>query len=208
MRLMQWNANSITLRKYELEHFLQANRIDVAAICETKLSPRRKFTVQGYSIYRTDRNHHGGGVLLLIRNEIQHDSIHLTGTSEMELVSVIVHSPQQKRFLIVAGYNPPNNTLSSNDLDPIFEKNLPTIVLGDFNSKHIAWNCTHSDRNGNFLMEYCTDRYVSIHAPIYPTHFPARGQPSVLDISLVRGCSLSTPQSLPILSSDHNPVGL
>jgi hypothetical protein len=203
---MQWNANSVTLRKYELMQFLQANRIDIAAICETKLSPRRKFTVQGYSIYRTDRNHHGGGVLLLLRNEIQHDSIHINSTSEMEMVSVIVHSTQQQRILIVAGYNPPNHTLSAPDLDPIFAQNIPTIVLGDFNSKHVAWNCTHTDRNGRFLLEYCTDHYVSIHAPLYPTHFPARGQPSVLDIALVKGCPLSSPQSLPILSSDHNPV--
>ena len=45
IRLMQWNANSISLRKPELEHFLNVNVIDVAAICETKLILSSKFTV-------------------------------------------------------------------------------------------------------------------------------------------------------------------
>jgi hypothetical protein len=100
---MQWNANSISLRKPELEHFLNVNGIDVTAICEIKLIPRRKCTVPGYSIYRTDRNQHGGGVLLLIHNDLRHDRINLSVNSKMETVAVIVHSPQQKRLLIVSG---------------------------------------------------------------------------------------------------------
>jgi hypothetical protein len=42
---MQLNANSVSLWKPELQHFLNVNVIDVAAVCETKLIPRRKFTV-------------------------------------------------------------------------------------------------------------------------------------------------------------------
>ena len=146
--MMQWNANSILQRKYELEHFLKTNRINIAAICETKLSPRRKLTVPGYSIYRQDRNHHGGGVLLLIHKDLQHDSIHLIGTTDMEQVSVILHSPPDKRILIVSGYNPPNRALCDKDLEPIFATNIPAILLGDLNSKHIAWNCESNDKMG------------------------------------------------------------
>jgi exonuclease III len=67
--VMQWNTNSIQLRKHELEHFLHSNRIDIAALCETKLTPHKRFTLPGYVIYRRDRNQHGGGVCLLVSTE-------------------------------------------------------------------------------------------------------------------------------------------
>ena len=53
---MQWNANSILQKKPELLHFLTVNKIDVAAISETKLHPNREFTAPGYKIYRIEIN--------------------------------------------------------------------------------------------------------------------------------------------------------
>jgi hypothetical protein len=47
---------------------------------------------------------------------------------------------------------------------------------------------------------------VTIYPPELPTYVHPRGQSSVLDIALSRGCHMSTPHSIPALSSDHNPV--
>jgi exonuclease III len=155
--MVQWNANSIVQRKHELEDFLTSNRIDVAAICETKLTPRRKLKIPGYSIYRQDRNAHGGGVLILVHNEIQHDNIQLAGNMDMEQVAFIIHSPPDKRLLIVSGYNPPNRKLRIQDLNTIFDPTLPVVLLGDLNSKNIAWYCETTNTNGRILMDYCSD---------------------------------------------------
>jgi hypothetical protein len=151
---MQWYANSISLRKPELEHFQNVNGNDLAAVCETKLISRRKFTVPDYSIYRSDRNKHGGEALLLIHNDLSHGRVNKSVNSKMETIAVIVHSTQYKRLLIVSRYNPPNNTLSCNDLEALFAANVPTDLLGDFNSKHIAWHCETIDRNGTILLQY------------------------------------------------------
>jgi hypothetical protein len=87
-----------------------------------------------------------------------------------------------------------------------FVTNTPTVLIGDLNSKHVAWNCGNTDTNGNILLDYCIARSITIHSPLSPTHFPTRGNHSVLDITLARGCSLTAPQSVTTLSSDHNPV--
>jgi hypothetical protein len=157
----------------------------------------------GYSVYSTDRNQHGGGILLLMRKAIMRDRFKLSVTSILETVAVIVYITHQN-LLIVSGYNPPHNSLSYNDLEAVFAGNVPTVLLGE--SKHVAWNCETIDRNGKTLLEYFTDRAVNIYAPVQATSFRPRGQDSVLDIALARGSSLSPPLSISSLSSDHNPV--
>jgi exonuclease III len=77
LRILAWNANSILNKKAELEIFLHANSIDVAGISDTKLLPKRKFSISGYKTYRSDRTQFGGGVMLLVANDLQHDALTL-----------------------------------------------------------------------------------------------------------------------------------
>ena len=67
------NANSVSTKKAELDLFLRVNKIDIATISETKLSPNRRFSIPGYTTVRSDRNQFGGGVMLIINNKIRHD---------------------------------------------------------------------------------------------------------------------------------------
>ena len=73
LRIVAWNANSVSTKKAELDLFLHVNKIDIAAISETKLSPNRRFTIPGYTTIRSDRNQFGGGVMLIINSKICHD---------------------------------------------------------------------------------------------------------------------------------------
>lgn len=155
----------------------------------------------GYMVYRSDRNQHGGGVILLVHKDIRHDSYAIPNTSRLEAVAVIVHTTQRQNLHVVSGYNPPTNIVRSEDIKAI---SLPMIFMGDFNGKHMAWNCASNNRNGKLLIDFCTEH--SISAPTQYTYFPSQGQTSTLNIVMSRGCVISPPQSLPALSSDHNPV--
>jgi hypothetical protein len=88
----------------------------------------------------------------------------------------------------------------------MFSQSMPTVLMGDFNGKQEAWNCKSHNTNGNILLDFCTDHSITITASAQYTYYPTQGQASVLDIAMTRGCVLSTPQALPFLSSDHNPV--
>jgi exonuclease III len=139
--MMQWNTNSIQLRKHELEHFLHSDRIDIAALCETKLTPQKRFTLPGYVIYRHDRNQHGGGVCLPVSRDIQHDGFDLPCTSRLETIAVVVNTNQCPNLLVISGYNPPTNIMRRTDLREMFSPSMPTVLMGDFNGKQKAWNC-------------------------------------------------------------------
>ena len=53
LRIVAWNANSVSTKKAELDLFLRVNKIDIAAISETKISPNRNFPYQ--DVQQSDR---------------------------------------------------------------------------------------------------------------------------------------------------------
>jgi exonuclease III len=110
-----WNANSITSKRHELECFLQANKIDIAAISETKLLPKYR-----YSVYWQDRNQLGGVVLLLVNNNIQHDQYLLPTPERLESIAASIHLHNNKQLLFVSTYLPPASSISSTDLANMF----------------------------------------------------------------------------------------
>jgi hypothetical protein len=144
--------------------------------------------------------------MLLIHYGIRHDSYYIKPRSKLEAVAVMVPTTQHQQLLIVSGYNPPNNNLLREDITDLFHLQIPTLVMGDLNSKHGAWNCATTNRNGTTLLNVYTDYDITIAAPLHYTHYPPLGQASTLDMVMYRGCNISTPQTISALSSDHNPV--
>ena len=67
------NINSIR-NKFEILRSMLSEVLDVLMITETKLDdsfPEQQFYIEGFNIpFRLDRNRHGGGLLLYIRNNI------------------------------------------------------------------------------------------------------------------------------------------
>jgi hypothetical protein len=96
LRILAWYANSVFDKKAELELFLRTNNIDVAAISEIKLHPKRKFTMPGFKVYRSDRNQFGGGVMLLINNNLRHDSFSLLPLSGLEATAICLQPQNYK----------------------------------------------------------------------------------------------------------------
>ena len=79
------NSNSIRGKKLELLAFLDFHQPHVVAIQETKIDSSIATSelfpeTCPYSVYRKDRNIHGGGVMLLVHKDISHMPItELTG---------------------------------------------------------------------------------------------------------------------------------
>ena len=78
MKFISMNINSIRGKKLELLAFLDFHQQHVVAIHETKIDSSiatSEFFPENclYSVYRKDRNIHGGGVMLLVNK----DSLHM-----------------------------------------------------------------------------------------------------------------------------------
>ena len=124
----------------------------------------------------------------------------------LEAVAACIYLHNNEQLLFVSTYLPPAAPVVRTDLDKIFSTFNSVVLVGDLNSKHVAWNCATVDANGKTLLTYCIDNNLSIHYPDQLTHFPHNSSPSVLDIALTKLCSVSKSLAAPILSSDHNPI--
>ena len=71
------NVNSILTieRKMNLIIFIEEHKPDIILLSETKLCKKSKFEIQGYNIIRNDRNKHGGGTAIILRDNIQYNTI-------------------------------------------------------------------------------------------------------------------------------------
>ena len=68
-----FNARSVVSKRFVLSAYVLAGDFDVVAITETFLDDSihdSHIVPPGYTIFSKDRNRHGGGVLLLIRDSL------------------------------------------------------------------------------------------------------------------------------------------
>ena len=91
------NVNSIRGKKQELLSFLDFHQPHIVAIQETKIDSSIATSelfpeACPYSVYRKDRNIHGGGVVLLVHKDISHMPItELENDSESIWVKVFTN---------------------------------------------------------------------------------------------------------------------
>ena len=138
------NINSLRNKFLMLEELVK-NKVDILLISETKLDdsfPMNQFRMEGYSTpFRRDRNNYGGGIILLIREDIPAKILneHLTECDiEHFFVEVNLRS---KKWLISCSYNPNVNSIQkhlsqiSRGIDFYSTKYENFIFLGDFNAE-------------------------------------------------------------------------
>lgn len=208
LKIMTWNCNTLKNKNVELSQTIIDYNLHVIGLNETRLDDNYGLNVQGFNCYRCDRNSEGGGVALLVHKNINQTKFYLPKLASLEAVAARIKT-NNGHLLIVSIYLPPDRSLDPKDLNKITNLSDNVIIFGDFNCKHPTWNCFGYNSNGKKLLNYCTNNNLIIHAPDEPTYYPpqARFRPSVIDLYVTKNFNnISKPQSLSILSSDHNPV--
>lgn len=160
--LLHWDSKSIK-RSVELEHVLNNYNIQICSLNETKSSSKNLF-----KIYRNDRYCRGEGMTFILRK--QHRQLTFLPLRSLEAVDVTVCSTSLK--------------LCKLDLKKLFFFfNYKTIILGYFNSPHIAMNCSRNSQADEILL-ICSNSY-NFHTlvPDQPTYFhPSTSTSSMLDL--------------------------
>ena len=189
---------------------IQETKID-SSIATSELFPE----TCPYSVYRKDRNIHGGGVMLLVHKDISHMPItELENDSESIWVKVFANKTSH---FVASWYRPPGSTseefkLFREQLDYIKThhkgKKLPSAhVLGDFNFKDIDWpdrlsksGSTLSQSEGQILIDIMND-----HGLEQMVHFPTR-EKNTLDLILTTLPGQFQDVHSPDKLSDHDIV--
>ena len=158
------NVRSLYPKLEEVTTFLTTNHFDIFGINESWLDSSfsdKNVEIDGYDIYRKDRNRHGGGVCIYVKSHLECKIIH---DDNVEIESLwLTLTINSKEFIIGTVYRPPNANIVYNEqiLDEIERlKNLyeHMILLGDLN-----YDCSHS--SSNFVNEleelFCMTQLVN-----------------------------------------------
>ena len=139
------NARSIVNKQLDLNALLCANKLDVLAISETFLSPdifdHECVHSNSYTVFRRDRNRHGGGVMLIVNS-----SISATRRQDLETDCEILWVElclQNRKVLFAVSYRPPNSSSScllqlEHSLASVPDS-VSVVLCGDFYLPNVNW---------------------------------------------------------------------
>ena len=118
---------------------------------------------------------------MLVRRGIVHHSVPVPGLTHLETTAVQV-TLACRPVKILAAYLLPSRPLIGADLTACFGGELPILMPGDLNAKHVDWNSRLTTIRGKLLRVYTDENFCLIFEPdtpttnpYYPYHFPTAG---------------------------------
>ena len=135
------NINSLKRHLDELKIFMEGEPLDILAINETKIdycTSDMQIHLPGYVCLRKDRNSHGGGVCIYLRNTLNYCRKTCLEIDDLEMISVEVKHPNAVPFLITTWYRPPKSNIDCFDKFEVFLRLADSTykdiyILGDLN---------------------------------------------------------------------------
>ena len=142
------NFDSIFAKRNTLKATLENENLDAIMGCETKLNSTildSEFLPEGYNCWRNDRDRHGGGVIVIYRDDLKVTKVNTKVKSE--LIAVKIECQGKKPLIMCAAYRPPDSNRQYMDqlcADITLIKNsYPDCAFwcgGDFNLPDIDWS--------------------------------------------------------------------
>lgn len=218
LNILFWNARSVHNKKEEIQKI--ALEFDIIVVVETWLNDIKPFSfdLTSFNVYKCNRTSSaGGGIAILIRNTLNYVAIDdLANTCTfVELCGVRITNTT-KPLALLACYKPPNHrNLTAQEWETIMSNTSTSdhyVLMGDFNSHNVTWNCTHTDPDGEKLSEAADENNLFLHNPDVFTHIDAStSRKSNLDLvfSTMSIAPYITTKVLPdTMGSDHFPVNI
>ena len=112
-----------------------------------------KLDIPNYTITRKDRpNRQGGGVAILVRNDIKFDIIDTCSNinTDNEAITIRLKNTDDQ-ITITTIYIAPASSINTSLLENIKNSANNIIITEDLNAKHTNFNCTKTDRWGMAL---------------------------------------------------------
>ncbi|GBN53794.1 RNA-directed DNA polymerase from mobile element jockey [Araneus ventricosus] len=126
----------------------------------------------------------------------------------VEATVVVINFKNLDKITLTSIYIPPmsDNALFTFDLENLIQISPHQIICGDFNAHHTSWNCSSNTPRGNTLHSFATQVGLEILFPNSPTRYGFNSA-TTIDLAIVRDFLFPYDiNSLPEMSSDHNPV--
>ena len=212
LRIAVWNANGLSNKINEVEHFMKEKFIDIFLISETRLTTRSHIKVRGYDFICTNhpdgKAHAGAG--LFIKSSICYQIAREWQENHLQSAGVSV-TCNNKSISIYSIYFPPKHAVKCADYENFFKTLGPRFLVGgDFNAKHPWWGSRLINPKGRELHKTISAYNFNILSGGSPTYWPTDPTkiPDLLDFVVFNGISRHSLDILndDSLSSDHTPI--
>ena len=153
IQFIHLNIHYISPKLDELKYLLtKYNNPEIIGLCETFLNDSfddNEFMIHGYTMFRKDRQSHGGGVLLYVNDQFSCNRRYDLEHDHCESLWIEVKIPQQKSFTVGYFYRPPSVdrewlTNIENTLEKAYLENKELILFGDFNINFVNGVCSNN----------------------------------------------------------------
>lgn len=203
LRIAVWNANGISRKYNEIEHFLKTKHIDIFLISETHMNKKSHFKIRGYDLitanHPDERCHAGSAVL--IKRTIKYELAEEIREPHVQAAGVKVKC-NNNIISIYSIYIPPRHNIKCQDFENLFRQfGNRFLVAGDFNSKHPWWGSRLANPKGRELYKCIVKHRLSTLSAGRPTYWPSDCNkiPDLLDFAVSKGISRT---SLDIVNND------
>lgn len=182
LRITSWNARGISTRSRlaEIHTFIADHRPDIVFLQETFLNTNTPCYVPGYTVIRSDRTGHGGGLVNLIRHGIRFKTVNPFNLKAIEHIAIQINVGNE-HITLTNVYLPKDSRSIKSDL-----KKLMSIenhfAFGDFNARHNSWS-NNNNKVGNKLFDLLPFNGYVLLAPDEPTYTRPNGT-STIDFAL------------------------
>ena len=143
VKIAHLNIVSLRKNKLELEVLVNDHKFDVLGLCETRLNENvqdRELRIDGYEIYRNDRDTSGGGVAMYVNNTLSHHRREDITDPKLEILGIEVTPKHAKAFVILCWYRPPTSDIDNFSFEALAKiirkidtESKEIILIGDTN---------------------------------------------------------------------------
>ena len=190
LRILSVNCQRISNKKAELETAITYIKPDI--ICGTEswlngnISSSEVFPTN-YSVYRKDRSRLGGGVFILVRNDlVSTEEVDLK--ADCETIWTRIKLQKSKDLIIGTFYMPHRNEKDIKELEKVLSKlsnradQKHCILTGDFNCPDINWDAgtTKPSAPDRLVQQSLID--ITNHANLVQMHHETTREKSLLDL--------------------------
>lgn len=184
------NINSLRYKFNALCTIMQGH-LDILVIGETKLDdtfPEAQFLIPGYKKpYRLDRNEHGGGVMIYVREDIPSDRLQKHNIHK-NVESVFIEINLRKNKLLLVGiYHSTNAEYGTSDAVFFEQLGLALDVYSNYDKYLLAGDFNVEEDKDNLLDDFMHE-FHSKNLVKEPTCFKNSENPTCIDL-FVTNCS-------------------
>ena len=109
IKISHLNIRTLLPNLDQIRSLISNERIHILCLNETRLDHTisdSEISIPGFSVFRNDRDRHGGGVAVYISNSLSYSVIDNLFSQHLEMVWLQVRSSCNKPFLLCSVYKP------------------------------------------------------------------------------------------------------